>query len=144
MSKATEKTKKQLNAWRTSYYITEYGPITGGLVTAMILNPHVWEWLLFVLLAILIVGGLIAAFKHSGKTIIWGIILVLVLAINGWVMYVIVGVCFAFAATNDLFITPKYQKLKDKYKQFKNQDEYLELNKENEDGIERQGTGGVQ
>lgn len=144
MSKATEKTKKQLNAWRTSYYITEYGPITGGLVTAMILNPHVWEWLLFVLLAILIVGGLIAAFKHSGKTIIWGIILVLVLAINGWVMYVIVGVCFAFAAANDLLITPKYTKLKDKYKQFKNQDEYLELNKENEDGIERQGTGGVQ
>ena len=128
MSKATEKTKKQLNAWRVGYMATEYGPITGGLITAMVMNPHVWEWLLFVLLGILMIGGLIAAFKHSGKTIIWGIILVLVLAINGTVMYIIVGTCFAFAATNDLFITPKYNKLKERYKQFKNQDEYEALN----------------
>ena len=144
MSKATEKTKKQLNAWRASYYITEYGPITGGLVTAMILNPHVWEWLLFVLLGILIIGGLIAAFKHSGKTIVWGVILVLVLAISGTVMYIIVGACFAFAATNDLIISPKYKKLKAKYIQFKNQDEYLAMNEENDNGIERQGTGRIQ
>lgn len=128
MSKATEKTKKQLNAWRTTYYATEYGPITGGLITAMVLNPHVWEWLLFVLLGVLIIGGLIAAFKHSGKTIIWGIILVLVLSINGLVMYIIVITCFSFAAVNDLIITPKYTKLRDKYKQFVNQDEYIALN----------------
>ena len=138
MSKATEKTKKQLNGWKASYYITEYLPITAGLVTAMVMNPHVWEWLIFVLLGILIIGGLIAAFKHSGKTIIWGVILVLVLAINGWVMYVIISVCFTFAATNDIIITPKYKKLKEKYIQFKNQDEYIAMNKENEeDGIKR-------
>lgn len=131
MSKATEKTKKQLQGWGIAYYGTEYGPITGGLITAMVLNPHVWEWLLFVLLGILMIGGLIAAFKHSGKTIIWGIILVLVLAINGVVMYIIVGTCFAFAATNDLFITPKYSKLKEKYRQFLNQDEYIAMNGDN-------------
>ena len=130
MSKATEKTKKQLNAWRIAYLTTEYGPITGGLITAMIMNPHVWEWLLFVLLGVLVIGGLIAAFRNSGKTIIWGIILVLVLSINGLVMYIIVSACFAFAATNDLFITPKYTKLREKYKQFVNQDEYIALNGE--------------
>lgn len=134
MSKATEKTKKKLTAWRAAYLTTEYGPISGGLITAMVLNPHVWQWLLFVLLAVLIVGGLIAAFRHSGKTIIWGIILILVLAINGVVMYIIVGACFAFAATNDLIITPKYNKLKEKYRQFVNQDEYIAQN-EVEDGV---------
>ena len=96
----------------------------------MIMNPHVWEWLVFILIGILLIGGLVAAFKHSGKTIVWGIILVLVLAINGPVMYAIVGTCFAFAATNDLWISPKYNKLKDKYKQFKNQDEYIAMNGE--------------
>lgn len=99
---------------------------------------------MFVLLGILIIGGMIAAFKHSGKTIVWGIILVLVLAISGTVMYIIVGACFTFAATNDLVIAPKYKKLKAKYQQFKNQDEYLAINKENDNGIERQGTGRVQ
>ena len=133
MSKATEKTKKRLNAWRAAYLGTEYGPISGGLITAMVVNPHAWEWLLFILLGVLMIGGLIAAFKHSGKTIIWGIILVLVLAINGVVMYIIVGTCFLFAATNDLIITPKYKKLKEKYKQFVNQDEYIAQN-EVEDG----------
>ena len=133
MSKATEKTKKQLKAWGTAYYGTEYGPITGGLITTMICNPHAWEWLLFVLLGVLAIGGLIAAFKHSGKTIVWGVILVLVLAINGLVMYIIIITCFVFAATNDLFITPKYNKLKEKYKQFKNQDEYIELNGDGND-----------
>lgn len=101
------------------------------------MNPHVWEWLLFVLLGVLIIGGIIAAFKHSGKTIIWGIILVLVLAINGVVMYIIVGTCFAFAATNDLIITPKYNKIKERYKQFKNQDEYIALNGEQNGGINK-------
>ena len=95
----------------------------------MIINPSVWAWLIFILLAILIIGGLIAAFKHSGKTIIWGIILVLVFAINGTAMYIVVSTCFAFAATNDLIISPKYKKLKDKYKQYVNQDEYEALNK---------------
>ena len=96
----------------------------------MIINPSVWKWLIFIFLGILIIGGLIAAFKKSGKTIIWGVILVLVLAVNGAVMYAIVGTCFAFAATNDLWISPKYKALKEKYKQFKNQDEYLALNGE--------------
>lgn len=129
MSKATEQVKKQLRGWGTAYYTTEYAPITGGLIAAMILNPKVWAWLIFVLMAILIIGGLIAAFKKSGKTIIWGIILVLVLAINGWVMYLIVSVCFVNAATNDILITPKYTKLKTKYEQYKNQDEYEMRNK---------------
>lgn len=132
MSKATEISKKRLTAWRTAYYGTEYGPITGGLITAMIFNPHVWEWLLFVLLGILMIGGLIAAFKHSGKTIIWGVILVLVLAINGLIMYTIVITCFAFAAANDVIITPRYKKAKERYEQFKNQDEYIALNEEGE------------
>ena len=126
-----------MKAWGTAYYTTEYGPRTGGLITTMILNPHAWEWLLFVLLGVLIIGGIIAAFKHSGKTIIWGIILVLVLAINGTVMYIIVGTCFAFAATNDLIITPKYNKIKERYKQFKNQDEYIALNGEQNGGINK-------
>ena len=39
MSKATEKTKKQLKGWGTAYYTTEYGPVTGGLIAAMIINP---------------------------------------------------------------------------------------------------------
>lgn len=135
MSKATETTKKKLQGWGTAYYITEYGPITGGLITAMIINPHVWVWLIFILLGVLLIGGLIAAFKHSGKTIVWGIVLVLVLAINGVTMYIIVSACFALAATNDLFISPKYHKLKEKYKQFKNQDEYIALNGDVKDGI---------
>ena len=139
MSKATEKVKKELGAWRGAYFFTEYGPITGGLITAMVLNPHVWEWLLFILLGILIVGGLIAAFKHSGKTIVWGIVLVLVLAINGTVMYIIVGTCFVFAASNDLFIAPKYYKLKEKYKQFKNQDDYIALNEEKVEEVKADG-----
>ena len=130
MSKATEKTKKQLKGWGAAYYTTEYGPVTGGLIAAMIINPSVWKWLIFIFLGILIIGGLIALFKHSGKTVIWGIILVLVLAVNGVVMYTIVGTCFTFAATNDLWISPKYKKLKEKYKQFKNQDEYLAMNGE--------------
>lgn len=79
------------------------------------------------------IGGIIAAFKHSGKTIVWGIILVLVLAINGPVMYAIVGSCFAFAAANDIIIAPKYKKLKDRYVQFKNQDEYIAMNEVKED-----------
>ena len=83
------------------------------------------------------IGGIIAAFRHSGKTIVWGVILVLVLAINGPVMYTIVGSCFAFAATNDIIIAPKYNKLKERYKQFKNQDEYVALNEVKEDGTER-------
>lgn len=130
MSKATEKTKKQLKGWGAAYYGTEYGPVTGGLIAAMVINPSVWKWLIFIFLGILLIGGLIAAFKHSGKTVIWGIILVLVLAVNGVVMYAIVGTCFTFAATNDLWISPKYKALKEKYKQFKNQDEYLALNGE--------------
>lgn len=134
MSKATETTKKQMKGWGAAYYITEYGPITGGLITTMVLNPHVWEWLLFVLLGVLMVGGLIAAFRHTGKTIVWGVILVLVLAINGPVMYAIVSSCFAFAASNDLFIAPKYNKLKERYKQFKNQDEYIAMNEVKQDG----------
>ena len=129
MSKATEQVKKQLKGWGTAYYTTEYGPVTGGLIAAMIINPSVWKWLIFIFLGILIIGGLIAAFKKSGKTIVWGIILVLVLAVNGAVMYTIVGTCFTFAATNDLWISPKYKKLKEKYKQFKNQDEYEMRNK---------------
>lgn len=137
MSKATELTNKKRKAWGTAYYITEYGPITGGLITAMILNPHVWVWLLYVLLGILIIGGLIAAFKHSGKTIVWGVILVLVLAINGIGMYIIIATCFAFAATNDLIIAPKYTKIKEKYKQFKNQDDYIAMNGENDNGAKR-------
>ena len=129
MSKATEQVKKQLRGWGTAYYTTEYLPIVSGLITAMVINPPIWAWLIFVLLFVLIVGGLIAAFKHSGKTIIWGIILVLVFAINGWVMYLIVSICFLFAATNDLIICPKYNKIKEKYKQYVNQDEYEALNK---------------
>lgn len=128
MSKATEQVKKQLKGWAAGYYITEYLPISAGLITAMVLNPHIWAWLIFVLLGILIIGGLIAAFKHSGKTIVWGIILVLIIALSGWVTYLIVGTCFAFAATNDLIIAPKYAKLKDRYKQYLNQDEYERLN----------------
>lgn len=61
----------------------------------------------------------------------------LVLAINGPVMYAIVGSCFAFAAANDLFIAPKYTRLKEKYKQFRNQDEYIALNEVKEDGTKR-------
>lgn len=128
MSKATEIINKKLKIWGTAYYGTEYGPILAGLITAMIVNPHVWQWLLFVLLGVLAIGGLIAAFKHSGKTIVWGIILVLILAVNGTVTYIIVGSCFLFAATNDLWISPKYKQLKEKYKQFKNQDEYMAVN----------------
>lgn len=133
-SKATQKVKKELKGWGSAYYITEYGPISGGLITAMVMNPHVWEWLLFVLLGILMIGGLIAAFKHSGKTIVWGTILVLVLAINGWVMTLIISTCFAFACVNDVVISPKYKKLKEKYKQYKNQDEYIELNGGDDNG----------
>lgn len=129
MSKATEQVKKQMKGWGVAYYGTEFGPVSAGLISAMVLNPHVWAWLIFVLLAILIIGGLIAAFMHSPMTIIWGIILVLAIALNGWVMYLIVGVCFIFSATNDLLIGPKYNKLKEKYTQYKNQDEYEELNK---------------
>lgn len=130
MSKATEKTKKQLNGWRAGHMILEYGPITAGLVTAMVLNPHIWVWLVYILVGVLLIGGLIACFKHSGKTIVWGIILVLVFAINGIGMYIVIGACFAFAMSDDLFVNPKYVKLKEKYKQFKNQDEYLEMNKD--------------
>lgn len=129
MSKATEQVKKQLRGWSAGYYITEYLPITAGLVTAMILNPSVWKWLIFILLTVIIIGGLIAMFRKSGKTIIWGIILVLCIAINGWVMYTIVGTCFVFAFTNDLIIYPKYSKLKEKYKHYVTQDEYEEMNK---------------
>ena len=128
-SKATLSVKKQLRGWGAAYYTTDYLPVTSGLIAGMIINPSVWAWLIFILLAILIIGGLIAAFKHSGKTIIWGIILVLVFAINGTAMYIVVSTCFAFAATNDLIISPKYKKLKDKYKQYVNQDEYEALNK---------------
>ena len=35
---------------------------------------------------------------------------------------------FAFAAANDLIIAPKFTRLKEKYKQFRNQDEYIALN----------------
>ena len=48
MSKATEQVKKQLRGWSAGYYITEYLPITAGLVTAMVLNPSVWKWLIFI------------------------------------------------------------------------------------------------
>lgn len=54
----------------------------------------------------------------------------LVFAINGIGMYIVIGACFAFAITDDLLVNPKYVKLKEKYKQFKNQDEYLEMNKD--------------
>lgn len=127
-SQATTQIQKQMRGWGAAYYGTEYGPITGGLITAMVLNPSVWKWLVFILLGVLMIGGLIAAFRHTGKTIVWGIILVLVLAINGPVMYAIVGSCFAFAAANDLIIAPKFTRLKEKYKQFRNQDEYIALN----------------
>lgn len=128
MSNATKQVKKQLTGWGIGYYLTEYLPITSGLIAAMILNPSVWKWLIFILLAILIIGGLILAFKKSGKTIVWGIILVLSLSISGWVMYLIVGSCFTFAFTNDLIIAPKYNSLKNKYEQYKNQDEYMRRN----------------
>lgn len=137
MSKATEKTKKQLNGWRIAYYTTEFTPVTAGLITAMILNPHIWEWLIFILLGVMIIGGFILALKHSPKTIIWGIILVLVLAVNGTVMSIIVVTCFVFASVNDLYITPKYTKLKERYVQFKNQDEYVEMNEVKDNGIKR-------
>lgn len=130
MSKATEAVKSQLKAWGPLYYITEYLPTVAGLIVAMIYNPSIWAWLIFVLLAVLIVGGLIAAFKHSGKTIIWGIILVICIAVNGWIMYTIVGTCFTFSACNDLWIGPKYHRLRDKYRQYKNQDEYERINKQ--------------
>lgn len=129
MSKATEQVKKELKGWTAAYYITEYLPISSGIIAAMIINPHVWAWLIFILLTVLIIGGLIAAFKKSGKTIIWGLVLVLCIALNGWVMYLIVGTCFTFAFTNDIIISPKYLKLKDKYQQYLNQDEYEERNK---------------
>lgn len=69
-SQATLQVQKEMKAWGAAYYGTEYGPVTGGLIAAMIISPHVWSWLIFVLMGILIIGGLIAAFKHSGKTII--------------------------------------------------------------------------
>lgn len=124
MSNATQQVKKQLTGWRVAYYVTEYLPITSGLIAAMILNPSCWKWLIFILLAVVIIGGLILAFKKSGKTIVWGIILVMALSISGWVMYLIVGTCFAFAFINDLIISPQYTKLKNKYEQYKNMDEY--------------------
>lgn len=129
MSNATQQVKKQLTGWGVAYYVTEYLPITSGLIAAMILNPSCWKWLIFILLAVFIIGGLILAFKKSGKTIVWGIILVLSLSVSGWVMYLIVGTCFTFAFTNDLIINPKYTKLKNKYEQYKNQDEYNNRNK---------------
>ena len=52
-------------------------------------------------------------------------------------MYIIVATCFGFAASNDLFIYPKYMKLKEKYKQFVNQDEYLALNGDQNGGINK-------
>ena len=128
MSRATQIAKKKYNTLKYTHMFTDYGPITGGLITAMIFNPHVWAWLIFVLAAILMIGGLIAAFRKSGKTIIWGIILVLVFAINGLIMYIVVGTCFLFAATDDLIITPKYNKAKERYEQFKNQDDYNAMN----------------
>lgn len=128
MSNATQQVKKQLTGWGIGYYVTEYLPITSGLIAAMILNPSVWKWLIFILLFVFIIGGLVLAFKKSGKTIVWGIILVLSLSISGWVMYLIVGSCFTFAFTNDLIIAPKYNKLKTKYEQYKNQDEYMRRN----------------
>lgn len=129
MSKATEQVKKELKGWGSAYYITEYLPVSSGIIAAMIINPHVWAWLIFILLTVLIIGGLIAAFKKSGKTILWGLVLILCIAVSGWVMYLIVGTCFTFALTNDLIISPKYEKLKNKYQQYLNQDEYEELNK---------------
>ena len=50
-------------------------------------------------------------------------------------MYLIVGLCFTFAASNDLIISPKYNKLKEKHKQYAYQDEYIEMNGD-KDGTE--------
>lgn len=129
MSKATEIIKKKKNSWGTAYYITEYLPVTAGIITAMAMNPHVWVWLIFIFLFILIVGGLIACFRKSGKTIVWGLILVMVIAINGWVMYTIVSVCFGFSFVNDIIIKPKYDKYKASYEHYSQQDSYEALNK---------------
>lgn len=129
MSKATEIIKKKKKIWGTAYYITEYLPVTAGIVTAMAMNPHVWVWLIFIFLFILIVGGLIAAFRKSGKTIVWGLILVMVIAINGWVMYTVISVCFGFAFVNDIIVKPKYERYKESYEHYSQQDTYEAMNK---------------
>lgn len=129
MSKATEIIKKKKKIWGTAYYITEYLPVTAGIITAMAMNPHVWVWLIFIFLFILIVGGLIAAFRKSGKTIVWGLILVMVIAINGWVMYTVISVCFGFAFVNDIIVKPKYERYKASYEHYSQQDSYEAMNK---------------
>lgn len=131
MSRATEIAKKQLKVWKATHLFTEYGPVTGGLITAMIYNPSVWAWLCFILAIVMLIGGFIALFKHTGKTLIWGIILVLVFAINGVIMYIVISTCFIFAASNDLLFCPKYKKAKERYEQFKNQDAYISMNEVN-------------
>lgn len=102
MSAATESVKKQMKGWGAAYYITEFLPLTAGIITAMVYNPSVWQWLIFIFLGILIIGGIILAVRHSWKTLVWGLMLVLCLGLNGWVMYTIIGSCFAFASVNDL------------------------------------------
>ena len=129
MSKATDQVKKKMHGWGAAHYITEYLPVTSGLIAAMVVNPPVWTWLIFVLFAVIIIGGLIACFKKSGKTIVWGIILILVIAVSGWVMYTIVGTCFALSAANDLIVKPKYEKMKEIYKHYTLQDQYEDTNK---------------
>ncbi len=131
MSRATEIAKKQLTGWKAAHLFTEYGPVSGGLITAMICNPSVWTWLFSILAIVLLIGGFIALFKHTGKTLIWGIILVLVFAINGVIMYIVISTCFIFAASNDLLFCPKYKKAKERYEQFKNQDAYISINEVN-------------
>lgn len=129
MSKATEQVKKELNAWRIANYTTEFGPLTGGIIAAMVINPGVWKYLIYVLLGVLIIGISVLIYSKNWKTLLWGIMLVLILALQSWVTYVIVGICFVFAASNDLWIAPKYNKLKNKYEQYVQQDEYEERNK---------------
>lgn len=129
MSKATEQVYKEKKYWGIAYYTTEFGPLLAGIITAMVINPSVWTYLIYVLFGVIILGTIVLIYSKNWKTLLWGIILVLVLALQSWVTYVVVGTCFLFAAANDLWIGPKYEKLKNTYEQYKNQDAYEERNK---------------
>lgn len=111
----TAKSKKLKNLYTGLDIFTEYGPVTGGLITAIIMNPSVFSWLIYIILGIIMLGVLIWLFSKRTKTIVWGLILVLILALSGTVMIIVISTCFAFAASNDLIFAPLHQKYKKQY-----------------------------
>ena len=54
---------------------------------------------------------------------------VMVIAINGWVMYTVISVCFGFAFVNDIIVKPKYERYKASYEHYSQQDTYEAMNK---------------